>query len=118
RNGAKARWHLLESRVRFNNKLCALRDDTLEVNGANLDYAYMERADGVIIVPVTKDGEIVLVRQYRYPVDEWCLELPSGGMHDANGAAPEEVARKELREEIGASCEKLSQVGWFYTAPA
>lgn len=54
-----------------------------------------------MIVPITKAGEMVLLRQYRYAVDEWCLEVPAGGTHDSGDASLEEVARKELREEVG-----------------
>jgi ADP-ribose pyrophosphatase len=72
----------------------------------------------VIIVPVSQEGEIILLNQYRYPVDDWCLEVPAGGTHDANGASLEEVARKELREEIGGTAESLRYVTFFYSANA
>lgn len=117
-NGAKAGWHLIESRRCFENEVCALRNDRVEVKGEELDYAYLERAEAVIIVPVTSDGKIVVLKQYRYPVDEWCLEVPAGGTHDTGHAALEKVARKELHEEIGATAEKLTYVTFFYTANA
>jgi len=60
----------------------------------------------------------VTVRQFRYPVDEWCLEVPAGGTHDTGDQPLEDVVRKELREEIGATCGALTQVGSFYTAPS
>jgi ADP-ribose pyrophosphatase len=117
-NGAGAGWKLIEMRRCFENEVCALRNDRLEVKGEELEYAYVERAEAVIIVPVTSAGEIVLLKQYRYPVDEWCLEVPAGGTHDTDVATLEEVARKELREEIGATAEKLTYVTFFYTANA
>jgi ADP-ribose pyrophosphatase len=117
-NGVKAGWQLIDSRRCFENEVCALRNDRVEVNGEELDYAYLERAEAVIIVPVTPEGKIVLLKQYRYPVDEWCLEVPAGGTHDTGESALEEVARKELHEEIGATAEKLTYVTFFYTANA
>src|SRR5437763_8687305 len=116
--GARAGCQLLASRVRFENKVCRLRDDRVEVNAEPLDYAYLERAEAVIIVPVTDDGEIILLKQYRYPVDDWCLEVPAGGTHDSGQASLEEVARKELREEIGGTAKKLTYVTFFYSANA
>jgi ADP-ribose pyrophosphatase len=105
--------------VRFENKTSELVDDRIELSsGDTMDYAYLKRADAVIIVPVTTGGEVVLVKQYRYPVDKWCLEVPAGGTHDTGSKSLEEVARKELREEIGATCEKLTYFTCFYTAPA
>jgi ADP-ribose pyrophosphatase len=116
-NGAKAGWRLLESRRRFQNEICTLREDEIELRGRErMNFAYLERAEAVIVVPVTRDGRIVLINQYRYPVDEWCLEVPAGGTHDAPNESLEEVARKELREEVGASCDSLSHVDFFYPA--
>jgi ADP-ribose pyrophosphatase len=56
------------------------------------------------------------VRQYRYPVDEWCWEVPAGGSHDTGDATLEEVVRKEMEEEIGAICEKVEYIDFFYSA--
>jgi ADP-ribose pyrophosphatase len=117
--GKQAGWNLRERQVRFENKTSTLVEDQVELkNRDTTDYAYLKRADAVIVVPVTTEGEMVLVKQYRYPVDEWCLEVPAGGTHDTGSKSLEEVARKELREEIGATCEKLTYVTCFYSAPA
>ena len=114
----KLGWRVIESRCRFENKILRLREDRLEVPGKSefATYAYMERAEAVVIVPVTSSGDVVLIQQYRYPVDEWCLETPAGGTHDAEGASLEETVRKELREEIGATAGEVRAVTWFYSA--
>lgn len=115
--GEQAGWKVLESSTRFENKMYRLREDQVEVEGGKkMDYAYLERDEAVIIVPVTRAGEIVLLKQYRYPVDEWCLEVPAGGTHDTGDAALEEVARKELREEVGGTAKSLTYVTFFYSA--
>jgi ADP-ribose pyrophosphatase len=75
----------------------------------------MESKGAVWIVPVTDDGQIVLIRQYRYAVDDWTWEVPAGGKHDHTGS-DEELARRELSEEVGATCRSLEKVGWFYGA--
>ena len=59
----------------------------------------IEGKDFVVIVAVTRDNRILLVRQYRPPVAEVTLELPAG--HIEPGETPEQAARRELREETG-----------------
>jgi ADP-ribose pyrophosphatase len=118
-NGERVGWKLLGSNTRFENDIFRLREDQVELEGGKKTaYAYFERDEAVIIVPVTSDGEIVLLKQYRYPVDEWCLEVPAGGTHDTGDAALEEVARKELREEVGGTAKTLTYVTFFYSSNA
>lgn len=59
-----------------------------------------------------------MLKQYRYAVDDWCLEVPAGGTHDTGAASLEEVTRKELREEVGATVKSLKYVDFFYTTNA
>ena len=93
-----------------------LREDRLALTGGEeMTYAYLERGPAVIVVPVTPRGDMVLIRQYRYPVDEYCLEVPAGTARDAGDLSLQEVAAKELCEEIGARCERLERIGSFYS---
>jgi ADP-ribose pyrophosphatase len=113
--GEKAGWRVLESRYLHQDSLTKLRQDRIELAGQDeLTYTYCERAECVIIVPVTPAGKMVMIQQYRYPVDAWCLEVPAGGTHDTGDAALEDVVRKELQEEVGATCERLEYVTFFY----
>lgn len=116
-NGAKAGWKHLSSRTAFTGEVFRVREDEVELKDGNkIRYAYAERGDAVVIVPVTDSGEVVLLRQYRYAIDQWCLETPAGGTHDSGDAALEEVARKELREEVGATANRLTYIDFFYSA--
>ncbi len=116
-NGRKAGWTQVASEERFRNDIFRVREDAVELaDGKKLQFAYLERGDAVVIVPVTKDGRMVMLRQYRYAVDEWCLEVPAGGMHDSDGASLEEVARKELKEEVGGTAAAFHYVDYFYSA--
>ncbi len=67
-------------------------------------------------MPLLADGRLALIRQYRYAVDEFCLEFPAGCCRDTQGLSLEDVARKELREEIGATAGPLEHVAWFYSS--
>lgn len=118
-NAARLRWQTRHRERPYCNNSVSLRVDTIGLpDGKETDYAYLDRAPAVIVVPVTRDGQIVIVDQYRYPVDDWCTEVPAGGTHDTGDESLEEVARKELREEVGATCGPLSVIGWFYSGPA
>lgn len=115
--GAKAGWKRRASEYPFRNDNFALRNDELELpNGEQTLYAYIERPEAVIIVPVTTAGEMVLIKQYRYTVDEWCYEVPAGGTHDKPNEELEEVAREELREEVGGTGGSFTYVDFLFSA--
>jgi ADP-ribose pyrophosphatase len=115
----KLGWQLKETALAYKGRMLSIRDDQLRLpEKEHFDYEYVERAPGVIIVPVTAKGEIVLIRQYRYPVDMWCLETPAGGLHDTGDTPLEDVVRKELHEEIGAEAGALEHLGRFFPAPS
>ncbi len=59
-------------------------------------------------------NEYALYSELHYTVDDWCWEIPAGGVKP--GQTPEEAAREELREEIGGQAQLLEKLGQFYTA--
>lgn len=67
------------------------------------------KVNGVIIVPITSDDRIILVRQFRHPVRMWMLELPRGA-RDA-GESPEDAAGRELHEETGHAVDSFHSLG-------
>jgi ADP-ribose pyrophosphatase len=75
-------------------------------------YAYVQGANAIWVVPVTPEGQIILIRQFRYTIDDWCWEVPAGGFHDFVGD-PLDLAKKELAEEIGGESDELFYVGSF-----
>ncbi len=114
--GQRIGWLCLDTDYPFTCHMYRIRRDRVRLpSGVETDYAYMESKGAVWIVPVTDDGQIVLIKQYRYAVDDWTWEVPAGGRHDHTGS-DEELARRELSEEVGATCRSLENVGWFYGA--
>ena len=114
---ARLGWRVRESERPFFGPVNRLRSDRLEIPGrGEIRYSYLERGESVIVVPALADGRLALIRQYRYPVDRFCYELPAGCCRDTGGAALEKVARRELREEIGGSTTRLEYVTWFYSS--
>jgi ADP-ribose pyrophosphatase len=118
--GAAAGWRTLRTERPFRNKVFALREDEVELaDRGRKSIAYLERSAGVVvIVPITAEGEMIMINHYRYPVDQWCLEVPAGGIDPDCNESPEKAARRELREEVGGSCERLIHVADFYSANA
>ena len=114
---ARLGWRVRERTVPFVGKVNRLRVDRIAVPGrGEFTYSYLERGESVIVVPVLADGRVVLIRQYRYAVDAHCPELPAGCASDAGDTALEELCRRELREEIGATAARVEPVGWFYSS--
>ncbi len=114
--GQRINWLCLETDYPFTYRVFRIRRDRVRLpNDLETDYAYLESKGAVWIVPVTDDGKIILIKQYRYAVDDWVWEVPAGGKHDHTGT-DEELARRELSEEVGATCSSLEYIGWFYAS--
>lgn len=80
--------------------------------GVEIEYSYAEAPDAAFVVPLTHDNRLVLLRQYRHPVRDWVWEVPAGSIHDQD---PAEVARRELREEVGGTAERLVPISTHYS---
>ena len=113
----KLGWKLLSTGYPITTPWLKVREDHVRIDGrSEMAFTYLESRGAVGVVPVTRDGQIILIRQYRYTVDDWCLEVPAGGLHDTGEAALEEVALQELREEVGGRCESMEYIGYFYSS--
>lgn len=106
----------LESKEIYNGKIVNLRVDKVELsNGNTSSREIVEHPGAVCILPVKEDGRIVLVSQFRKPVEETLLELPAGKLE--KGEEPEKCAFRELVEETGYRAGKLEFMFSFYTSP-
>jgi len=79
-------------------------------------FHQIRAGDWVNVVPVTGEGELVLVRQYRHGCRRLTLEIP-GGMIDP-GETPDSAAARELVEETGYRADRLESLGWLNPNPA
>jgi ADP-ribose pyrophosphatase len=108
-------WELLDSQYLWQSRWYNLRQDRLRTQtGHEFTYTVIEHPGAVWVVPVTSDGQIALIWNYRHAVNDWCWEVPAGGL--CGGLSPEQVAQRELREEVGGTAEELRFVGQFYTS--
>ncbi|MCR6545813.1 NUDIX hydrolase [Dehalobacterium formicoaceticum] len=105
----------LESTYIYQGKILSLRKDQVQLpNGKTSVREIVEHAGAVSIVPVTEEGNIILVKQYRKPVEQETIEIPAGKLDQ--GERPEDCAQRELREEIGFSGD-LDLKFSYYTTP-
>ena len=110
------RWRTLEAKYLYENPWCSFRVDEVRLpDGARIEYGVLESAGFSAVVPVTEEGGVVLVRQWRQPVGSFTLELPGGGVD--KGKDPREAARRELLEETGYRAENLSHLVSVRTSP-
>ena len=108
----------LSSTAIFDGKVLHVRVDGITLpNGVEATREYCHHNGAVCVIPVTDKGELICVRQFRYPFHEALLEIPAGKL-DTPDEDPTSAALRELREETGAKCEKLTYLGLYYPSPA
>jgi ADP-ribose pyrophosphatase len=106
----------LESRLVHDGKVVRLSVDRVELpNGSVTELEVIRHQGAAAAVPLTADGEVLLVRQYRYATGGWLLEVPAGKLDPGEG--PEICARREIEEEVGQRPGRLDALGWIWTTP-
>jgi len=86
-------------------------------DGETFERDVVHHPGAVSVVPVVDDGEgVLLVRQYRAPVERELLEIPAG-KRDVADEEPEVTARRELEEEVGMRAGRLEKLAQFYNSP-
>ena len=105
----------LSSREVYHNHWMRLREDEiLRSNGEKGIYGVVEKDDSAIILPIDQ-GRIWLVEQFRYTIQERALELPQGGW-EMKIENPVELARGELKEELGMDAAEMTCLGSLWIA--
>jgi len=105
----------LSSREVYRNSWLRLREDQIErSNGLHGIYSVVDKDDCAIILPIQGDT-IFLVEQFRYTIQQRCLELPQGGWETPD-VDPEALASGELREETGLIAGSMTRLGSTWIA--
>lgn len=108
----------LSSTPIFDGKVLHVRLDEVTLpNGVLSTREYCHHNGAVCVIPLTDEGEVICVRQYRYPFHEDLLEIPAGKL-DSPEEDPNDAVRRELREETGAVAKKIIYLGKYYPSPA
>ncbi|NTU59457.1 MAG: NUDIX hydrolase [Deltaproteobacteria bacterium] len=112
-------WPVVESVVEKDFRIFSLRRDRAVSprTGAAHDFFVLETRDWVNVIPVTPDGDVVMVRQYRHGIRQLTLEIP-GGIVDHESEDPMDAAGRELLEETGYRAGRIVHLGSVQAQPA
>ena len=111
----------LSTREVYTNPWMRVREDQiLRSNGKPGIYGVIDKDDSAIILPLDLDadggvGRVWLVKQFRYTIQQRCFELPQGGW-EMGDIDPEELARGELKEELGLDAAQMTYLGTLWIA--
>ena len=108
--------HLGDREVAALDRIRVVRGTFEAPDGSTFERDVVRNQAVVAMVPVLADGRVLLVRQYRGPVDRWMLEIPAG-LRDVPGEDPLDTARRELVEEVGRTADRWEHLaGWYPSA--
>ena len=117
-NDAALREQGISSELIYDGKIVHLyRDEVRLPDGNTATREVIRHVGAVCVVPLTEDDQVICVRQYRYPHARVLLEIPAGKLDSREEDRPS-AAMRELREETGAVCGRLTPLGRLYTTPA
>lgn len=92
-------------------------DQALLPNGKTAPREVCEHVGGVGVLPIDRDGNVILVRQFRYPYGEEILEIPAGKLDHGEGESIADCGARELKEETGCTAGRLVPLGCVYPSP-
>jgi ADP-ribose pyrophosphatase len=108
----------ITSNLIFDGKILHLHvDDIMLPNGNTGTREYCNHNGAVCVIPITSDRNVICVRQYRYAIGKLLFEIPAGKL-DSIDENPDDAVRRELKEETGATAQKLTFLGLYYGSPA
>ena len=106
----------LTTTPQYHGIIVDVRTDTVRLpNGGESLREVVTHPGGVAILPLTDEGNVILVRQYRYPVGDALLEVPAGKLEPGEEHYP--AGLRELEEEVGAIPTKMEYLGGLYVSP-
>lgn len=107
---------LLKQRLFYKGRKFNFEANRLRLpNKAEGEWECIRHPGGALAVPVTTEGKLILVRQYRFAVQGRVLEFPAGTVEP--NEEPLETIQREIQEETGYHAQKWDKLGEFFLAP-
>ena len=105
----------INSKIVYKGNFLDVRKDNVTLpNGKNSTREWINHPGAVVVVPILPNGEIALIRQFRYAMGSEFIELPAGKLD--KGEKPYNCAKRELEEEIGFKAKKLNFIAMIHPA--
>uniref|UniRef100_A0A832DFM2 GDP-mannose pyrophosphatase n=1 Tax=Ignavibacterium album TaxID=591197 RepID=A0A832DFM2_9BACT len=109
-------YKVIKSEIRYKGKVFDHQVDEIQYDSGNIGIREVAvHPGGAVVIPIKDDGKIILVKQFRYPLQKTLIELPAGKL-DKN-EDPLNCAVRELEEETGYKAKEFIKLGAIYTAP-
>ena len=106
----------LSSREIYSGRILKLRiDDVRLPNGHQTKREIVEHSNAVAIIAIDNDDNVLLVKQFRKPVEKELLEIPAGCIEA--GEEADDTVHREMREETGYRPQRIERLGGFYSTP-
>jgi ADP-ribose pyrophosphatase len=106
----------LESKLIYDGRVVHLHLDTVQLPNGKTALREVVRHNGAVaVVPIDRDGNVILVQQYRHPAGRVLLEIPAGTLYV--GEDPDICVERELQEETGYKPGKIIRLGGIFLAP-
>ena len=109
----KKQWKKLDSKILLDHPRMKIRQDIVELpNGEKKEWPYWDSTDSAMMVGMTEDKKLIMIRQFRYLVGEEVIEFPSGALHDDEEV--EEGLKREFEEETGYKALSITKLCVVY----
>ena len=105
-SGKTAPVERLDRQLKYEGAILKIYEDTVLVNGHEAKWDFIHHDGAAAVVAVTREGKLLMVRQYRNALERFTLEIPAGA-RDAKTEPTIECAARELEEETGYRCDHL-----------
>ena len=100
----------------YDGRIIKVYNDEVKLPNGHISHREVVRHRGAVcVLPVTQDGYVYLVKQFRYPFADVLLEAPAGKLEEKEN--PYDCAMRELREETGLTASELVELGKMYVSP-
>ncbi len=108
-------FEIIGSKTVYQNPWINVEEMNISRRGQPGIYGVIHSSDAVALVVRNKKNQLLMIEQYRFPIDSVCWEVPMGGIDD--GESPLEAAKRELLEETGVRADNLEQIAVFHPLP-
>jgi ADP-ribose pyrophosphatase len=105
-------WHVLQRQTIKADRFEVVVERVQLPNQSEAPFSYVKMKQGVCVIPILENDQVICIKQYRHIFEKWEYELPAGGIEE--GDIPIETAKKELLEETGYTAAQWMDLGYIY----